>query len=117
MQADFSNEFDFCDFLPIVFEAFNFENVFEFFGKNAGRHVFASRISDHVGHFPIFWHEVKNVFHGSRFKVQRFTSAEPHFQVTRVAKHAACHGYGKAQQGHKGKGKAKVADHADPLSG
>jgi hypothetical protein len=48
MQADFSNEFDFRDFLAIVFEAFNFKNVLEFFGENASRDVLTSRLSDHV---------------------------------------------------------------------
>jgi hypothetical protein len=116
MQAVFSNEFDFCDFLAIVLEAFNFKNVLEFFGENASRDVLTRSLSDHVGHFPIFWHEVKNVFHGSRFKVQRLTGAEPCFDVTRAAKRAACNGNGKAQQGHQGKGKEKVTDHAAPLS-
>jgi hypothetical protein len=67
MQADFLNEFDFRYFLTIVFEAFNFKNVLEFLGENASGNVFTSRLSDHVGHFPIFWHKVKNVFHWFNF--------------------------------------------------
>jgi hypothetical protein len=116
MQADFSNEFDFCDFLAIAFVRLNFKNVLEFFGENAGRYVFTGRFSDHVGHFAIFWHKVKNDFHGSRFKVQGFTGAHARFDVTGPAEGSACDGNGKAQQGKQGKGKEKVADHATPLS-
>ena len=54
---------------------------------------------------------------GSRFKVQWFGGSHAHFKITRPAEHAACHGYGKGKQGHKGKGKGKVTDaHASPLS-
>jgi hypothetical protein len=42
---------------------------------------------------------------GSRFKVERLTGTHARFDVTRAAKHAACDGNGKAQQGHKGNGK------------
>jgi hypothetical protein len=108
MQADFSNEFDFRDFLAIVFEAFNFKNVLEFFGKNASRDVLTSRLSDHVWHFPIFWHKVKNDFHDSIFKVQRLTCADSHFDVTRAAEGSACDGNGNAKQGKQGKGKEEV---------
>jgi hypothetical protein len=105
----FSNEFDFRYFLAIVFEAFNFENVLEFFGENASRDVLTRRFSDHVGHFAIFWHKVKNDFHGSIFKVQRFTCADSHLNIRRAAECAACDGDGKAQQGKQGKGKEQVA--------
>jgi hypothetical protein len=108
MQADFSNEFDFCDFLAIAFVRLNFENVLEFFGENASRDVLTSRISDHVGNFAIFWHKVKNDFHDSIFKVYGFTCTDSHFDVRRPAKRAACDGNGKGKQGHKGKGKEKV---------
>jgi hypothetical protein len=51
------------------------------------------------------------------FKVQgsRFTCADSHFDVRRPAECAACHGNGKAKQGHKGKGKEWVTDHAAPF--
>jgi hypothetical protein len=115
MQAYFSNEFYFCDFLAIMFKAFNFKNVIEFFGENASRDVLTRSLSDHVGHSPIFWHEVKNVFHKSIFKVQRFTCTHAHFDITGTAKRAACDGNGEAKQCHKGKGKEKVTDHAAPF--
>jgi hypothetical protein len=115
MQAGFSNEFDFRYFLAIVFEAFNFKNVLEFFGENASRDVLTSSLSDHVGHFPIFWHEVKNVFHGSIFKVQRFRCTHARLDVTRAAEGSACHGNGNAKQCHKGNGEEYFADHASPF--
>jgi hypothetical protein len=109
MQADFSNEFDFCDFLAIAFVRLDFENVLECFWKDASGDVFTRRFSDHVGHFAIFWHKVKNDFHDSIFKVHGFTCADAHFDITRPAKYAACDGDGKAQQGKQGKGKEQVA--------
>jgi hypothetical protein len=105
MQASFSNEFDFCDFLAIMFKAFNFKNALEFFGENASRDVLTRSLSDHVGHFPIFWHKVKNVFHGSIFKVHWFTGTHAHFKVTRPAECAARDGDAKAKQGKQGNGK------------
>jgi hypothetical protein len=45
------------------------------------------------------------VFYGSRFKVHGFTCTHARFDVTRLAKHAACHGNGKAKAKHQGKGK------------
>jgi hypothetical protein len=107
MQADFSNEFDFCDFLAIAFVRLDFENVLECFWKDASGNVFTRRFSDHVGHFPIFRHKVKNDFHGSIFKVYGFRGTEPCFNITRPAEGPACDGDGKAKQGHKGKGKEK----------
>jgi hypothetical protein len=116
MQAGFSNEFDFCDFLAIAFVRLNFENVIEFFGENASRDVLTSRFSDHVGHFAIFWHKVKNDFHDSIFKVQRLTSADSHFDIRRPAEGSACHCNGNGKQGKQGEAKEGFADHAALLS-
>jgi hypothetical protein len=50
------------------------------------------------------------------FKVYGLTGADSHFQVTRPAKHAACHGNGKAKQNKQGEEKEKVTDaHASPF--
>jgi hypothetical protein len=105
MQADFSNEFDFRDFLAIAFVRLNFENVLECFWKDASGNVLTSRFSDHVGHFAIFWHKVKNDFHDSIFKVYGFACTDSHFDIRRPAEGSACDGNGKAQQGKQGKGK------------
>jgi hypothetical protein len=52
---------------------------------------------------------------GSRFKVQRFTCAGSHLDVTRTAEGPARDGNGKAQQGKQGKGEEYFADHASPF--
>ena len=99
MQADFLNEFDFCDFLAVALVRFDRKNVLKFFRENSRCDVFTRRVSDHVGHFAVVGHKVKNDFHGFLgLGFERLRVHLEHLKITRAAKASACDSYGQAKQ-------------------